>query len=139
MPEFMDAITRVAIGIVFHNNKFLVTIRPEGTSFAGFYEFPGGKLELGETPYQALCREMNEEVGLTIQKATLLMERDQTLPMRPLQLSFWTIDEFEGEAEGKEGQQLHWLSAAALCSVNFLPANKPVIEALLKKLDNPVH
>lgn len=139
MTDFTDVITQVAIGIVFHEDKFLVTIRPESTSFAGFYEFPGGKVEPGETAYQALCREMHEEVGLTIQNATLFMERTQTLPMRPLDLSFWMVDNFSGEATGKEGQLLHWLSAEALASVNFLPANKPVIEALIQNIMMPPH
>ena len=134
-----EEVTPVSVGILFHHQKFLVCIRPESTSFAGFYEFPGGKIEPNESAYDALCREFKEEVGITIKKARHFMDRHQTRPMRPLHLIFWIIEEFEGEAKPQEGQELHWLDAKGLESVIFLPANQPVIEALIREFIHKPH
>lgn len=134
-----ELVTKVSVGILYHQQKFLVTVRPETTSFAGFYEFPGGKLEANETAYDALCREFKEEVGITVHTAKRFMHRTQTLPMRPLELTFWLIEDFSGVAKPMEGQQLHWLSADRLTAVTFLPANQPVIEALIKEFLQKPH
>lgn len=134
-----EEVTKVSVGILYHNQQFLVCIRPEWTSFSGFYEFPGGKLEPGEDAYAALCREFKEEVGITISKARHFMDRHQTLPMRPLHLAFWLIEEFEGEAQPQEGQELYWLDADRLQAVNFLPANQEVIEALIREFIHKPH
>jgi len=134
-----EEVTQVSVGILYHNNQFLVCVRPEWTSFSGFYEFPGGKLEAGEGHYDALCREFKEEVGITIHKARHFMDRHQTLPMRPLHLSFWLIEDFTGEAKPQEGQELHWLEASRLTSVTFLPANQLVIEALIREFIHKPH
>lgn len=134
-----NGVTQVAVGILYHNNQFLVCIRPNWTSFAGFYEFPGGKLEPGEDAYQALCREFKEEVGIHIKSARHFMDRSQTLPMRPLHLTFWLIEDFSGVAVPQEGQELYWLEAERLTSVNFLPANQMVIEALIREFIHKPH
>jgi 8-oxo-dGTP diphosphatase len=134
-----EEVTQVSVGILFHNQQFLVCIRPEWTSFSGFYEFPGGKLEVGESAYDALCREFKEEVGITIKKARHFMDRHQTLPMRPLHLAFWLIEEFDGIAHPQEGQELHWLSADRLEAVTFLPANQLVIESIIREFIHKPH
>ncbi len=131
--------TQVSIGILIHHQSFLVSVRPEGTSFSGFYEFPGGKVEAGESAYDALCREFKEEVGITIKKARHFMDRYQTLPMRPLRLMFWIIEDFEGVAKPQEGQVLHWLSPEELQIVNFLPANQLVISTIIRQMVQAQH
>ncbi len=129
-----EDLTEVSIGILKYHELFLVSVRPANTSFSGFYEFPGGKIEPGESAYDALCREFKEEVGITIKKARYFMDQYQALPMRPLHLIFWIIEDFEGQAVPQEGQMLHWLDPAQLENVNFLPANQLVIQALLREL-----
>ena len=138
-PVLQEGVTSVSVGILYHQDQFLVAIRPDWTSFAGFYEFPGGKQEPGEDAYVALCREFEEEVGIVITRARHFMDREQTLPLRPLKLSFWLIEEFTGSAEACEGQQLYWLPLESLSTINFLPANEPVIAALIQEFTKNLH
>lgn len=94
-------------------------------------EFPGGKIEAGETPEQALIRELQEEVGITPTKSSLFEKLEYQFPDRHITLWFWLVESWEGEPWGKEGQPAQWIAQYALNAEDFPPANAPVIEKLI--------
>ncbi|MNV34677.1 8-oxo-dGTP diphosphatase [compost metagenome] len=101
---------------------------------ANKWEFPGGKIESGETPEQALVRELQEEVGITALEPTLFDKLEYQFPDRHITLWFWMVERWEGEPWGKEGQPGSWLALEALDAEKFPPANEPVIARLTQEL-----
>ncbi|EHG6781736.1 8-oxo-dGTP diphosphatase MutT, partial [Salmonella enterica subsp. enterica serovar Heidelberg] len=93
-------------------------------------EFPGGKIEAGETPEQALIRELQEEVGITPTQVTLFDTLEYQFPDRHITLWFWLVERWEGEPWGKEGQPGRWIAQNALSTDDFPPANEPIIRKL---------
>jgi 8-oxo-dGTP diphosphatase len=126
-------ITNVAVGVLVKpDGRVLYAQRLEGKPYAGWWEFPGGKQEQGETMRQALNRELQEELGIQVQRATQWVVRDHVYPHATVQLYFFKIDQWLGEPQSAEGQALRWLDAADRDSVSpVLPAAIPVIEWLL--------
>ena len=101
---------------------------------ANKWEFPGGKIESGETPEQALLRELQEEVGITPIGATLFDKLEYQFPDRHITLWFWLVESWEGEPWGKEGQPGGWVTLHASDAEKFPPANAPVISRLTGNL-----
>lgn len=95
--------------------------------------FPGGKIEAGETPDQAVIRELQEEVGITPERFSLFEKLEYQFPDRHITLWFWLVESWEGEPWGKEGQPGQWIALDNLNAEDFPPANEPVI-AKLKRL-----
>lgn len=125
----------VVIGIVFNEHQqVLVAERPVGKPYAGYWEFPGGKVEPGETAQQALARELWEEVDIQIEPlhTTPLIQVQQTLPENTFWLDTWVITQFKGQPKGKENQRLQWVELETLRELRFPPANEDIIEYLLK-------
>ena len=121
-------ITEVAVGVLVDpDGRFLLTSRPAGKVYAGYWEFPGGKLEAGETVEQALRRELHEEIGITIVAAqpwhTLMMD----YPHARVRLNFCKVFEWRGEFEMREGQRMAW-ETLPVASVPVLPGTIPVLE-----------
>ncbi|MXG36977.1 8-oxo-dGTP diphosphatase MutT, partial [Escherichia coli] len=101
---------------------------------ANKWEFPGGKIEAGEPPEQALVRELQEEVGITPFGATLFDKLEYQFPDRHITLWFWLVESWEGEPWGKEGQPGNWVELKASDADKFPPANAPVISRLTGNL-----
>lgn len=121
-------ITEVAVGVLVDaDGRFLLTSRPAGKVYAGYWEFPGGKLEAGETVEQALRRELHEEIGITIGPAqpwhTLMMD----YPHARVRLNFCKVFEWRGQFEMREGQHMAW-EQLPVQSVPVLPGTIPVLE-----------
>ena len=102
---------QVVAAIIFNQHgEILLSSRPDDKIFAGFWEFAGGKVETGETPFAALQRELLEETGLHIKKAqywqTLTVERENAI----IQVNFWRVayGEWQGELQAREDQQFAW-------------------------------
>jgi len=95
------------------------------------WEFPGGKLEQGESPFSALCRELNEELEIDVLKATPLIRLDHNYPDRHVRLHVFEISEFSGQAHGKEGQAVQWLKPQQCAELDFLQANEPIVNAVV--------
>ena len=87
--------------------------------------------EAGETPEQALIRELQEEVGITPTQGSLFEKLEYQFPDRHITLWFWLVESWEGEPWGKEGQPAQWIAQYALNAEDFPPANAPVIEKLI--------
>ncbi|MEY4426719.1 MAG: hypothetical protein RL535_1017 [Pseudomonadota bacterium] len=102
-------VTEVAVGILIRpNGDFLMTTRPVGKAYAGYWEFPGGKLEANETVEEALRRELIEEIGVTIQDAQLWRSSLVDYPHALVHLTFCKIFAWVGQLQMRESQQFAW-------------------------------
>ncbi|MFJ7173634.1 8-oxo-dGTP diphosphatase MutT [Citrobacter freundii] len=125
-------ILQIAVGIIRNqHNEIFITQRAANAHMANKLEFPGGKIEAGETPEQALIRELQEEVGITPTQSSLFEKLEYQFPDRHITLWFWLVESWEGEPWGKEGQPAQWIAQDALSAQDFPPANAPVIEKLI--------
>lgn len=104
--------------------------RPEGKAWAGWWEFPGGKIEDGEIPLEALQRELDEELGVHATEAYPWLVRTFDYPEKTVKLNFFIVKSWQGEPVGREGQQLSWQNPADLTVEPMLPANTPILSAL---------
>jgi 8-oxo-dGTP diphosphatase len=114
--------------------RVLIAQRPAPKHLAGRWEFPGGKVGAGESEPQALIRELREELGVVAHAPQFCLRLTHAYPDRTVELSFWIVREFAGEARGLDGQQLKWVPAAQLSREDILEADMPFIEALQRLL-----
>ncbi|PKF62227.1 8-oxo-dGTP diphosphatase MutT [Psychromonas sp. psych-6C06] len=122
----------ISIAIVKdEHGKYLICLRPDESHQGGKWEFPGGKVEQGELAHQAMQRELLEEVGVTADRFGLFDKLFFDYGDKQLNLYFYLVDKYTGEATGREGQPVKWVSAQALLDYDFPEANKGVIAKLL--------
>lgn len=111
-PDGTRPVVDVAVGILIRpdDGRFLLTSRPPGKVYAGYWEFPGGKLEAGESVEQALARELQEELGLRVAPAAIARWREQLVdyPHALVRLHFCRVTRWQGELQMREGQQAAW-------------------------------
>ncbi len=110
--------------------RVLLAQRPAGKHLAGMWEFPGGKLEPGETPMAALARELREELGITLLRAEPLIRVPIHYPERELLLDTWQTNQWEGEPQSLEGQALQWLPPELVDPSMLTPADRWILQAL---------
>lgn len=128
----------IAVGIIrSHDGKIFITQRGESSHLAGFWEFPGGKIELNETPFQALQREIAEEVDIHIREATFLKTIEHEYSDYFITIHTYLIEEWDGEPFAAEGQPSRWIDEEDLNADEFPDANRSIIE-MLKNLDNNI-
>ena len=125
-----DLVEVVAAVIERPDGSFLLAQRPAGKVYAGYWEFPGGKVEPGEPLAAALARELQEELGIEIERAYPWIVQTYTYPHAKVRLNFFRVRAWRGEPHGKEAQQLAWQHVSALAVAPLLPANAPVLRAL---------
>lgn len=117
----------VAVGILVDvKGRYLLTSRPPGKAYAGYWEFPGGKLEKGESVEQALRRELQEEIGLTIGHAEVWREQIVDYPHALVRLHFCKVRDWTGSLEMREDQRFSWECLPVGCSP-VLPGTLPVL------------
>jgi 8-oxo-dGTP diphosphatase len=112
------------------DGSFLLARRPEGKVFAGYWEFPGGKVEPGEAPATALRRELHEELGIDVETAYPWISRVFSYPHATVRLRFYRVVQWTGEARPRENQALAWQRIDAPMADPMLPANAPVLASL---------
>jgi 8-oxo-dGTP diphosphatase len=127
----MPKVVNVAAAVLLREDGMvLLASRPEGKGWAGWWEFPGGKIETDETPFQALVREIDEELGVQVLEAYPWLTRTFDYPEKTVKLHFFIVRRWQGSPEGKEGQVLSWESPHAVTVSPTLPANTPILDAL---------
>lgn len=125
---------RVAAAVIRDGDRFFATARGYG-EFKGWWEFPGGKLEPGETPQQALVREICEELGVTIEVGARVDTVEYDYPAFHLSMDCFLCTVTRGEIELREALAARWLPLSALDEVRWLPADEAVVRKL-KRMSN---
>jgi 8-oxo-dGTP diphosphatase len=125
-----DAVAVVAATVADSHGNLLIACRPLGKHQGGKWEFPGGKIETGESAYEALRRELKEEVGISVEAASRLIQVPYTYPDKSVVLDVWQVTKYEGEAKGREGQQIRWVAPRELANYDFPAANRAIVAAL---------
>lgn len=110
--------------------RVLIAQRPAGKHMAGGWEFPGGKVEPGETPREALVRELREELGIEVHEAAPLIAYEHEYPHRRVLLDLWVVTHYTGEPQALDAPALQWTAVEDLERVGLLPADLPMIPAL---------
>ena len=126
----------VACALIDADGRVLLAQRPEGKSLAGLWEFPGGKVEPGETPENSLIRELEEELGIITKAACLapLSFASHAYDDFHLLMPLFICRRFEGMPSPREGQQLKWVRPQDLRKFAMPPADEPLVAALLDVL-----
>lgn len=130
VPGRHPAVHVVAAALVDADGRVLLAQRPEGKHLAGYWEFPGGKVESGETPLQALQREVLEEIGVRVVSAEPLIRVPWRYATKRILLDVYRVRDFDGVPHSCEGQPLKWVPATALDPNEMPAADHPVIHAL---------
>ena len=126
-----ELIVEVAAAVIERpDGAFLMASRPEGKVYAGWWEFPGGKVEAGESARQALDRELREELGIEVEVAWPWLNRSFSYPHADVMLRFFRVTGWRGEPHPHEGQMLEWTRADVPGVTPILPANGPILKAL---------
>lgn len=120
----------VAAALRDRQGRYLIAERPPGKPLAGFWEFPGGKLEDKESALDALKRELREELGIRVCHAYRLLSFSHRYPERDVELDVWRVTAWEGSPASQEGQHLEWVPPAELQDWQLLPADEPIVAAL---------
>jgi len=112
------------------DGTFLLAQRPPGKVYAGYWEFPGGKVEPGEAADQALARELHEEIGIDVMQAYPWITREYVYPHGHVRLNFFRVVSWKGEPHPREDQAIAWQARDGAIAAPMLPANAPVLAAL---------
>jgi len=121
----------VAVGVINNSaDQILISKRGDGAHQGGLWEFPGGKVEAGESVQQALQRELDEELGIRVNKAVPLIKISHQYSDLRVLLDVWRVTEFSGRACGREGQTIEWVSGQHLSEYDFPAANIAIIKAV---------
>ncbi len=123
-------VLHVAVGVILRDGHILLALRNSKQHQGGKWEFPGGKVEPGETVQQALARELHEEVAINITASSALMQLEYSYPEKTVLLDIYLVSGFNGEPHGREGQPLRWASIAELSDIAFPDANQPIVARL---------
>ncbi len=124
----------VALGLVCckksQTSQILVTRRPDNTVLGGYWEFPGGKIEVGESPQQALTRELKEEVGLQVKPEHALSVVEHVYDHAHVHLHPWLCRHVSGDVENLQVSDHQWVNVESLQQINFPQANAPILRQL---------
>ena len=124
-------ILNVAVGVLHQaDGRVLLTERPAGKPWAGYWEFPGGKIEPGESVLQALTRELHEELGIDVDRACPWITFEYAYPEKRVRLHFYRVVVWHGSPHGRETQRMSWENPSAVGVAPLLPANESVLRAL---------
>ena len=126
-----NALVRVAAAVLLRGDgKVLLAQRLAGKPYPGYWEFPGGKLEQGESPRDALVRELAEELGIAVIRAAPWLTQRFAYPHAHVELNFFRVFDWEGEPHGRDGQAVTWQTPGAFNVEPLLPANAAVLRSL---------
>jgi 8-oxo-dGTP diphosphatase len=131
-----DILLVVACALVDADGRVLLAQRPEGKKLAGMWEFPGGKVEPGESPEAALIRELDEELGLTTWESCLapLTFASHSYDSFHLLMPLFVCRRYDGQPRGREGQALKWVRPRDMRTLPMPPADEPLVATLIDLL-----
>ncbi len=130
-PGASPTLIHVAVGVVTDSSgRILISQRPAHAHQGGLWEFPGGKVEAGETVCEALDRELQEELGIRPQRASRLLRVPHDYGDKRVLLDIWRLQGFTGSPHGREQQPVRWVAPAELHAYRFPAANRPIVRAL---------
>jgi 8-oxo-dGTP diphosphatase len=121
---------RVAVGVIKRDDKVLVALRPPHKPYSGYWEFPGGKIENGESAKDALKRELHEELGIEVMTTNHCFDHVHTYPDKTVQLELWLVTEFSGEPHSRETQELRWVNWQEMQELKLLEGNWAIMERI---------
>ncbi|MDF2178423.1 8-oxo-dGTP diphosphatase MutT [Aliiglaciecola sp. CAU 1673] len=124
-------VVHVAVGIIQRADQIFITRRPDNLHQGGKWEFPGGKVEAGETVQEALTRELHEEVAIDVTNSRPFMLIEHDYGDKKVKLDIHLVMSFTGEPHGKEGQESRWVAIEDLSGYEFPEANKAIVAQLL--------
>ena len=129
------ASVHVAVGVILDAERnVLIARRALHTHQGGLWEFPGGKVEIGESPLDALTRELREELGIVVGRTSALLEVRHDYGDKSVLLDVHVVWEFSGEARALEGQPMAWVAPTELGGYSFPAANMPIVAAIARLL-----
>lgn len=135
-PPQARKVTEVAVGIILQpEGQFLSAKRPKGKPYEDYWEFPGGKLEEGESVHQALARELYEELGIRIKDSQAWDVIEHDYPHAYVRLHLRVVRDWTGQAQGLEGQELHWQALTDHHDADVSPL-LPATITIIKKMAN---
>lgn len=120
----------VVAGIIWREDRLLAAQRPKGKTMEGYWEFPGGKMEPGESREEALIRELREELGITAETVSYWKSLEFEYPHGRVLAHFLHVASFAGEVKALEGQSLRWAYPHEALNMNFLPLDFPLLREL---------
>ncbi len=123
----------VAVGVIVRQQQVFISKRKDDLHQGGKWEFPGGKIELNETPEDALVRELFEETGIQATNIQPLMVLSHDYGDKQVRLHVMVVDQFEQEPFGKEGQVSQWVAISSLDEYQFPEANQAIVTSLMAK------
>lgn len=126
-------IVRVVAAVIRDGDRIFATARGYG-EYKGWWEFPGGKIEVGETPEEALVREIHEELDTEIRVGELIATIEYDYPTFHLSMDCFWVEVVAGRLVLKEAADARWLTRETLESVQWLPADQTIIDAIYRKL-----
>lgn len=127
----MVKLIHVAVGVILGaDGKILIARRPQTAHQGGLWEFPGGKVDAGESVHQALVRELQEELAISVIASEPLIQIRHHYADKSVLLDVHKVNQFEGEPQGAEGQPICWVTPGELNNFEFPAANKPIIKAI---------
>lgn len=129
-PSDSVSVPVVAAVIEDSDGSVLLARRPENKHQGGKWEFPGGKIESNESAFDALVRELQEEVGIVITEATRLIRVPYRYSGKLVSLDVWRVQKYRGQPHGREGQSVRWVRRTELASQDYPPANRAIVAAL---------
>ena len=128
-------IIQVAAGLIEKDRRYLITKRPAGVHLAGFWEFPGGKRETGESLEQCLLRELKEELGIDITPGSPFHIIRHEYPEKLVELHFFRCTIRRGEPQALGCEEWRWVAPEVLANYDFPPADRPIIDMLQRMPD----
>lgn len=135
-PQVDCPVLAVAVGVLIRSDgSVLISRRSEQAAHGGLWEFPGGKLEAGETITAALRRELHEELGILVQVAEPWLQIRHTYPAQTVMLHVWRVRAWRGAPHSQEGQPLAWVLPEGLLDFAFPAADAPIIARLRQDAD----